>query len=373
MIMNIDMKKIRGTVFFLLLIFSATSYSMEQGPIKESKQEEESSYFNNLLVTGSSIIQGQQDIMAAYNAVYNTIKNTNVGWLTAPFVQKWLFDALYAKFMPAKYDAVPDEEDAFAQTAEIIMNNAVYDAIRLVAADNAMNKELAFKYFLSWMGFESKQEFEDFFSEELAANKDNIERVTLIVAVLQYANDHPEIFATLSLEGKEQPLHVAAAKNNINAMKVLLKNKSKEDIFKLINNLNEDGDTPLHIAARNKGGATATQFLLENGTNPISINSDSETPLHLAAGQGNVEQAKLLLEYGTTINAQSDEQNTPLHVAVLEQQPNMVKFLLDNGADVTIANDDGLMVSDFETSDDIQQMIQEAAQKRKKQKLDKNN
>ena len=110
-----------------------------------------------------------------------------------------------------------------------------------------------------------------------------------------------------------------------------------------INALNEDGNTPLHLAALNgclgPGMAVIIELLIEKGAEVNSLNTSStlftnitsNTPLHFAAAKGNVEIVKTLINKGAFINAvNADYKITPLHLAVLYGNLEIAKFLLQS-------------------------------------------
>ena len=80
--------------------------------------------------------------------------------------------------------------------------------------------------------------------------------------------------------------------------------------------VNENGTTPLHVAAGHNL-LPALQLLLNHET-PLSVNvqdSMGSTPLHVACGNGRVEAAQCLIEAGASLNARDHYEYLPLHYA----------------------------------------------------------
>lgn len=65
-------------------------------------------------------------------------------------------------------------------------------------------------------------------------------------------------------------------------------------------------ETPLHIGARVKEGARCALMLLKSGANPNIVTEDGQSPLHVAAKYGNDETLDLLLEDGGDALLQSN-------------------------------------------------------------------
>lgn len=57
-------------------------------------------------------------------------------------------------------------------------------------------------------------------------------------------------------------------------------------------------ETPLHIAARVKDGEKCALMLLKSGAGPNLATDDGQTPVHVAAKHGNLQTLLLLLEDG---------------------------------------------------------------------------
>lgn len=161
------------------------------------------------------------------------------------------------------------------------------------------------------------------------------------------------------------PIHDAARKGDAKKVKTILSTDPK-----LANDRDNNGDTPLHVAALHNQLAIAQQLLdagadvnakngygaftpedlgnilsSNNHKDPISLltvhgidQSDMKngyTPLHLAEfAVGHRKMAELLVSKGADVNARAASGATPLFFAVLRDQKDDAQFLLDKGANV---------------------------------------
>ena len=142
----------------------------------------------------------------------------------------------------------------------------------------------------------------------------------------------------------ETPLHIAAKENAYETAILLLEKGAKVDA--------ETYDkewTPLHFAAKENARETA-ELLLEKGAavNAKTDDDDDEmTPLHFAARENARAVAKLLLDKGADVNARDEDERTPLHIAARYDAYNVAELLLDKGADVNARDEDGDTPLDF--------------------------
>ncbi|XP_065649210.1 transient receptor potential cation channel subfamily A member 1 isoform X3 [Hydra vulgaris] len=187
------------------------------------------------------------------------------------------------------------------------------------------------------------------------------------------------------------PLHFAASEGHFDVALLLLENarKMSNDVFNnLINCVNSDQETALHLAVENNhlyivdlcikhgfnvncenknmvtplhqactsGFIKIAQLLVENGANIESMNSFKETPLHKAALFNRVDIIQYLLERGAYIDCRDKDNETPLLMAVRKNNSESVQMLLDYQADITVkdANDKTcLFIAAEENSKDV--------------------
>ena len=95
-------------------------------------------------------------------------------------------------------------------------------------------------------------------------------------------------------------------------------------------NVNEDGNSPLHIAANRE----IAELLITNGADVNAKKGFGSTPLHSALFVKRKEIAKLLIAEGADVNAKSEEGTTPLHLAATSGHNEIAELLIAKGADV---------------------------------------
>jgi ankyrin repeat protein len=144
-------------------------------------------------------------------------------------------------------------------------------------------------------------------------------------------------------EKKDTPLHHAMSHGNIDIVKELL------NIGADVKAVNQDGDTPLHVASA-FGHEAVAALLLDQESGRLAdmkaVNKDGDTPLHLASGYGQGAVVKVLLEHGADVEVVNEEKQTPLHSAAVNGHSGwVIELLLDEEsgrcADVNAADEDG--------------------------------
>ncbi|XP_072135807.1 ankyrin repeat domain-containing protein 27 isoform X4 [Mobula birostris] len=107
-----------------------------------------------------------------------------------------------------------------------------------------------------------------------------------------------------------------------------------------VNSANQDGFTPLHVAALH-GHFELVSLLLRHGANVNTKNSNNSTPLHLACQHSDLQIVKYLLNYNAKLNKKDLYGNTPLLHACLGGYLEIAELLLEHGASVNVANNQG--------------------------------
>lgn len=173
-------------------------------------------------------------------------------------------------------------------------------------------------------------------------------------------------------------LHLAAYKNSVRILNLLLNVNKQEQQFESFNieNKTTDGQTALHISCQ-FGNIDSTNLLIESGSNLYSIDSSGFTPIERACLNDKIDLFKILYEnyysenklksinFGNKkyvslthlastcstgvnvltylanntekINSLCDHFNSsPLHFAILQKNINAVNLLLSKGAIVNI-------------------------------------
>lgn len=104
------------------------------------------------------------------------------------------------------------------------------------------------------------------------------------------------------------------------------------DVFQANNN----GQTPLHLAAQHKYGSIITALLKLDVDINVS-DQKGQTPLHLAAAEGFLEGVQILCATrNVNLDARETRCYTPLHLACMMGHIVVVRALLTSGADTTI-------------------------------------
>ncbi|XP_025072509.1 ankyrin repeat domain-containing protein 27 isoform X2 [Alligator sinensis] len=107
-----------------------------------------------------------------------------------------------------------------------------------------------------------------------------------------------------------------------------------------INVSNQDGFTPLHVAALH-GHPELVSLLLKHGASVGARNINHAVPLHLACQRGHFQVVQCLMDYDAKQNKKDILGNTPLIYACLNGQHETAALLLQHGASVNLFNTKG--------------------------------
>ena len=120
------------------------------------------------------------------------------------------------------------------------------------------------------------------------------------------------------------------------------------DIPVTVNSVDEDGHTPLMVAAA-EGNKQAVDFLLSKGADPSLRTLTGRNLLHAAVEGGNVSimETVLSLDIPVTVNSVDKDGHTSLMIAATSNNLETLEFLLSNGADPSLENEKGRNVLFF--------------------------
>ncbi|ARF02839.1 SWPV1-280 [Shearwaterpox virus] len=104
-----------------------------------------------------------------------------------------------------------------------------------------------------------------------------------------------------------------------------------------INHSDINGNTPLHIAVKNKN-FNLIKLLLENGAVPNISNKDKITPLHISVNNNNIDILKILIEYCVTKNITLER--SLIYNSIHQRNTDSIKLLVDNGMDINAVDED---------------------------------
>ena len=123
-----------------------------------------------------------------------------------------------------------------------------------------------------------------------------------------------------------QELFDALKNNDLPKVKTLLKDNPQ-----LLSSRDESGNTPLHLAVRQKQNETIS-YLLSEGADVNCANTNQFTPLHLSSNLGSLEITRLLIENGADVRLADYQLYTPLHYAAANGFNDVAAILVKSGA-----------------------------------------
>ena len=126
-------------------------------------------------------------------------------------------------------------------------------------------------------------------------------------------------------------LHNAAAQGDLSQLAELLHKGAN------VNEPDQQGNTPLHLAAQN-GHGILVQFLVGHKADVNRKNMFHYIPLHLAAASGHTAIVQALIVAGSLVNLPGPAVMAPLHLAALGGHLPTIEALIKGGARVDLRN-----------------------------------
>ena len=125
----------------------------------------------------------------------------------------------------------------------------------------------------------------------------------------------------------KQELFDAIENGNLDRVKQLI-----TDDKSLIEVLNEQGSTPIMVAANNKQTAIV-KLLLKKGANPKAENLHKYQAIHFAAKKGDYKTVKLLIEAGVPVNTPVSDGTLPINFAAWSGDFETTVYVEEQGGD----------------------------------------
>ncbi|KAF8376249.1 trpa-1 [Pristionchus pacificus] len=152
-------------------------------------------------------------------------------------------------------------------------------------------------------------------------------------------------------EDEETPLHLAAEAGRTNVVGQLLEWEKKLVVAK-----DDQGRTPLHQSARNGFEETVT-LLLNAGSDLHSKNVYDETALDCAIKAGQLAATKVLMDRGAYSTIDEDRGvGTPLHLAAKAGHDSIVQYLLGREVEVGQRDEKGFTALDIAIEGDFKEI-----------------
>ncbi len=128
-----------------------------------------------------------------------------------------------------------------------------------------------------------------------------------------------------------------------------------------VNSKDDDGMTPLMLAASESKTPEVVSLLIEAGADVNAKDDDGMTPLTFAIWKSRTpEVVTLLIEAGADVNARDNLGMTPLMLAAsVSKTPEIVTLLIEAGADVNAKGNNGRTPLSWATNPEIIKLLKE--------------
>jgi hypothetical protein len=138
------------------------------------------------------------------------------------------------------------------------------------------------------------------------------------------------------------PLGIAAQMGNLEMSKFLVKELGAD-----VHRQSKDGFSPLYVAAQAGNLQTVRCLVKEFGAEVNGLTKDGSTPLYAAAERGDMVIVRYLVEeLGADVNQAVKSGSTPLMVAAELLHLDIVRYLLKHGADAQATRKEGTAADD---------------------------
>lgn len=145
---------------------------------------------------------------------------------------------------------------------------------------------------------------------------------------------YPELLDKIDNEDNT-PLHIAAMNGHEDIVTLLLRKKAKHDIE------NKNGLMPIHLAAINGHKKTLAR-MQKLGIDPNTKNKKKESALHHAAMRGQDAVIQQLIAWKVDVNTLDENNCNAIHYAAKEGNANAIRTLIVHGCDPNFADNTGL-------------------------------
>ncbi|XP_068665127.1 ankyrin repeat-containing protein At5g02620-like [Aristolochia californica] len=142
----------------------------------------------------------------------------------------------------------------------------------------------------------------------------------------------------------DSALHVAARAGNLGKVKEILQDGDEANLKELVSSQNQDGETPLYIAAENGHSLVIGELLKHSDIQSAALKArNGYDSFHVAAKLGHLEVLKELLQAFPELAMTTDSSNsTALHTAANQGHIDVVNLLLERDSNLAkIAKSNG--------------------------------